>query len=137
MVSGRSRSRTDADGQRRSRKSATCERWSADTDCLAQVVGDAPRSNLAAIGDCDRELVTAVPAGHRIGREAPADNVPDRTHAFGTSKVSILVVQRLEVVDIGHEERERRSSLPDGPDHSCQTGFERTQVVKAGQIVGH
>jgi hypothetical protein len=51
--------------------------------------------------------------------------------------VSVHVVQRLEAVDVEHEQRERRLRRPSVAHHLPQWCFERPQIVQAGEVVSY
>ncbi len=101
-----------------------------------QVLSDLTAPRRRALWQGNRELIAAVATGDRACGQSLADDVANRAHGFGTGQMPMLVVQRLQAIDVEYEHGDRRVLMARGPHHPHQVGFERAQVVQSGEIVG-
>ena len=88
-------------------------------------------------GSAIDELITAVAAGSRIRREMRRQYPPDRPDRFRTGEMSVHVVQRFQPVQVEDQQRHGHRGTRRRDNHRPQVDFERSQVVQAGQVVGH
>ena len=84
----------------------------------------------------NRELIPAVAACDRAKRQLLPDDLADRPHRFSAGQMAVLVVQRLQAIDVEDEQRHRGVFPARRADDRRQMGFERTEIVQTGEIVG-
>ena len=94
-----------------------------------EVVGNLPGAKRRATGDGDDELVAAVSRSDRIVRQACRDDVADGPDGFRSDEMAVLIVERLEAIDVEDEHADRRCLRTRLQDQPGQAPFERAQVM--------
>lgn len=135
MVDAREGCRADADrhhGARAEIGARQVERGNARADAPADLDGVL----VAGIGKDDRELVATVARGE-IARPARrlADDRSRLPEALVPGLVAIGIVELLEVIDIEHQQRQRRARADGAVPLAAQRGVEGAPVGQPGQAV--
>ena len=87
------------------------------------------------LGQDDRELVTADPAGDVGCADETAEPACKRGEDGVPCYMVVLVVDLFEVVDVEHDQRERMPIAAGPCELACQRVSEEAVVVEAGQAV--
>src|SRR5690554_6244531 len=87
-------------------------------------------------GQQDHELLAAVPGGDIAAADLVADPPGDAAQDVVADEVAVTIVDRLEMIDVDHQARERRALAAAPRDLLVQPRLEVAPVAPAGQRVG-
>jgi len=109
------------------------------TDLRAQVLPEARRVRRVALGQHDHELVTRIPSEELLAPNPLADQGREFAQHQITGQVPVAVVDRLEVVHVEEQQRERSLVALSTRDLAVRELLEITPIVDLRQTVkdGH
>ena len=105
-------------------------------DRRADPLGDLQRGGGLGVGQQDGELFPALAAGEVLVAQHGAQRRADAGQDLVAHRVPVLVVDLLEVVEVDHEQRERRLGRGGLRERPLQRVGDRALVGQPGQAVG-
>ena len=104
-------------------------------DGVPDTIGDGQRLGRGRAREQDAELLAPVPVDHVLGPDVQGEDAGHGLEELIPRRVSVGVVDRLEVVDVDHRERDRSSGPEPALERPREVVVQTSTVREPGQVV--